>query len=471
MDHGLTPVHPYVPNSAPATKRAMLDVIGVDSVEALFSSIPAALRMDRPLDLPAALVAEADLERHMHRILAKNRPTTDVVSFLGAGCYPHHVPAVCDEINQRAEFLTAYAGEPYEDHGKWQALFEYTSLMADLLEMDVVNVPTYDGYQAAATALRMAGRITGRSRVIVAQTIAAGKRQKIDTFLAGALDIHYVAIRPDTGHLHAEDVAALLDSQTAAVFLETPNVYGVIEQEAARIAELAHANGSLLVCSTDPLSLGFTTAPTAWGADIVCGDIQSLGLGMHYGGATGGFIATHDDERFVFEYPSRLFGLAPTRVDGELGFCDVAYERTSLAMREEGIEWVGTAAALWGITAGAYLALMGPAGMTQLGDTIASRTRNAMNALDELDGVEVLHSRSAHWREFAVKYQGRSAPDVNAALLERGIYGGASAAEVLGTGTGGSPEHLDGIAIYCVTELHSPADIDQLVSALKDILK
>jgi glycine dehydrogenase subunit 1 len=184
---------------------------------------------------------------------------------------------------------------------------------------------------------------------------------------------------------------------------------------------------------------------------------------MHYGGANGGFIATHDDERFIFEYPSRLFGLAPTRVEGEIGFCDVAYERTSLAMREEGVEWVGTAAALWGITAGAYLALMGPLGIQQLGDTIAVRTREAITALSRVPGAEVLHAESPHWREFAVRFPGRTVAAVNAALRDRGIYGGASAPSVLGRGD-------DDTAFYCVTELHTDSDIAELADALKEIL-
>lgn len=463
MSQGTAPVHPYIPNSAPETKAEMLRAIGVASIDEFFAVIPERLRMARPLDLPPALAAESELERHFTRLLGRNVPVTRALSFLGSGCYPHHVPAVCDEINHRAEFLTAYAGEPYEDHGKWQAIFEYTSLMAELLEMDVVNVPTYDGYQAAATAIRMAGRITGRPRVVLPDLLAIGKRGKIEAFLDGVMEIDYVAPRAETGRLHLEDVAALLGPDTAAVLIETPNLYGVIETDAREIAELAHANGSIVVCSTDPISLGFTEAPASWGADIVCGDIQSLGIGMHYGGANGGFIASHDDERFVFEYPSRLFGLAPTRVAGEIGFCDVAYERTSLAMREEGVEWVGTAAALWGITAGAYLALMGPSGMQQLGDVIAVRTRGAMTSLAQVPGVEVLHPESPHWREFAVRFPGRTVDEVNAALLARGIYGGASAPAVLGRGR-------DDTALVCVTELHTDSDIAELADALKEIL-
>ena len=153
-------VYPYIPNSAPEAKVAMLAAIGASSIDELYAEIPDHLRLKGKLDLPAPLLSEAALVRHMEGLLARNTSTREALSFLGAGCYPHHVPAVCDEINSRGEFLTAYAGEPYEDHGRFQALFEYESLMGELLNMDVVNVPNYDGFQAAATALRMAASFT-----------------------------------------------------------------------------------------------------------------------------------------------------------------------------------------------------------------------------------------------------------------------------------------------------------------------
>lgn len=154
--------HPYIPNAEPRVRAAMLAAVGAGSVEEFYADIPAELRLDRPLDLPAPMASEYELVRHMRGLLDRNTHTAESLSFLGGGCYPHHVPAVCDEVNARSEFLTAYAGEPYEDHGRFQALFEYTSMMGELLEMDVVNVPTYDGFQASATALRMAARRTGR---------------------------------------------------------------------------------------------------------------------------------------------------------------------------------------------------------------------------------------------------------------------------------------------------------------------
>jgi len=172
-------VHPYIPNSEPGVRAEMLAATGASDVADFYAAIPAALRVDGLLDLPEPFTAEADLVRHVEGLLGRNTSTREAVSFLGAGCYRHHVPAVCDEVNGRSEFLTAYAGEPYEDHGRFQALFEYASMMGELLEMDVVTVPVYDGYQASATALRMAGRTTGRPAVLVTSAIAAGKRSKI----------------------------------------------------------------------------------------------------------------------------------------------------------------------------------------------------------------------------------------------------------------------------------------------------
>ena len=172
----------------------MLAAAGLRGIDDVFAEIPPALRLDKALRLPPALASESELSRHMMDLMQRNRHTGDALSFLGAGCYPHHIPAVCSEINSRAEFLTAYAGEAYEDHGKWQALFEYTSLMADLLELDVVNVPTYDGFQASATALRMAGRVTGRPRVLLSEAVGRHKLATIRAYLDGALSVPGVAI-------------------------------------------------------------------------------------------------------------------------------------------------------------------------------------------------------------------------------------------------------------------------------------
>ncbi len=456
-------VYPYIPNSVPEVKREMLRACGAASVEELYAGIPERLRLKRPLDLPPPLLSEAELERHVQDLLNRNRAASECLSFLGAGCYQHHVPAVCDEINGRGEFLTAYAGEPYEDHGRLQALWEYTSLMAELLNMDVVNVPTYDGFQAAATALRMAARITGRGRVVLAGAIGADKLSKLRDYLKPEIEIERASYAASSGLLDFGAVEKLVSGDTAAIYFENPSYLGTIETQGEAFAALAHRHGALLVVSSEPLSLGVLAPPADYGADIVCGDIQALGMHMNFGGGHAGFIATRDEERFVMAYPSRLFGLAPTVVPGEYGFGDVAYERTSFARREEGNEWVGTAAALWGITAGVYLALLGPQGMVEIGEGIMTRARYLMQRLRQLAGVHIPFAQSHHFQEFVVTFSGRRAADVNAALLERGILSGKDLSDEF-------PD-LGQSALYCVNETHTQADLNRLVAELEEVLQ
>ncbi|GAA2937107.1 aminomethyl-transferring glycine dehydrogenase subunit GcvPA [Microbacterium luteolum] len=442
-------VHPYIPNTAPESRAAMLAAVGAESVEEFYADVPESLRLQRALDLPTPLVAEQDLARHVRGILATNRSTEERLSFLGAGTYNHYVPAVVDEVIRRSEFLTAYAGEPYEDHGRFQALFEYQSLMAELLAMDVVNVPTYDGYQATATGLAMAGRLTGRGRVLALSDVLPEKLSKVHDYIRTSLAIEQVAPADGTADLDA--FREQLDDGVAAVWIETPSATGAVETRLAEIAEAAHAVGAIVVVGTDPIGYGVLTPPSMQGADIVTGDIQSLGLHQWFGGAHAGFIAVHDDERFVMEMPSRLFGLESTDVPGEYGFGDVAYERTSFAQREEGKEWVGTAAALWGIATGVYLSLMGPAGMAELGELLLARTRHAQQKLAAIPGVE-LGDTALHLREFTVRFAPARAADVVTALRAQGIEPGV----VLDERT----------LLVCVTEATSAADIDRLADAV-----
>ncbi len=457
-------VYPYIPNSEPAVKRRMLDEVGAGSVDEFYADVPEALRLKEPLDLPPPLLSEHELKRHVEGLLSRNRACDELLSFLGAGCYQHHVPAVCDEVNGRGEFLTAYAGEPYEDHGRFQALFEYCSMMGELLNMDVVNVPVYDGLQATATALRMAGRLTGRRQVLLARTLSADKLSKIRDYCGHELAIELVGYDPRSGQLDLDDLRRQLSDRTAAVLFENPSYLGSIELAGGEIARLAHEQGAVCVVGVNPTSLGVLAPPADYGADIVCGDIQPLGMHMQYGGGQAGFIATRDEPRYVMEYPSRLFGIAPTAVPGEYGFGDVAYERTSFAVREQGKEWVGTAAALWGITAGVYLALMGPQGMADIGEGIVLRARYAALQIGAVPGVRAPVFDAPHFGEFVANFDatGQTVAAVNRALLARGIVGGKDLSAEF-------PE-LGQSALYSVTEVHSRADLDRLAAALREVV-
>ncbi len=457
-------VHPYIPNSSPGVKARMLQEVGAGNVEEFYADVPPALRIKGQMNLPAPFLSEAALRRHVEGLLHKNTTAQQNLNFLGAGCFQHHVPAICDEVNQRGEFLTAYAGEPYDDHGRFQALFEYCSMMGELLEMDVVNVPNYDGFQASATALRMACRITGRKRVLVPEIINQDKLSRLRDYLKPEIEIGFVKHDGRTGGMDLKQLDSLLSSNIAAVYFENPSCLGSLEVCGQEITSKAHQVGALGVVSVDPISLGVLAPPARYGADIVCGDIQSLGMHMQYGGGQAGFIASHDEEKIVMQYPSRLFGIAPTSLPGEYGFGDVAYDRTSFAKREEGIEWVGTAAALWGITAGVYLALMGPQGMQEIGEGILYRTRYARQEIGRIRGVSTKLFNTPHFREFVVDFNktGKKVAEINSALLGKGIFGGKDLSREF--------PWLGESALVCVTEVHTQADIDLLVSALQEVL-
>jgi len=454
-------VYPYIPNSVPEVKEQMLREVGASSTEEFYKDVPESLRVQGRMNLPDALLSEHTLRRHVEGLLAKNRTAGEYLSFLGGGCYQHHVPAVCDEINGRSEFLTAYAGEPYDDHARFQVLFEYASMMGELLSMDVVNVPTYDGLQAAATSIRMACRLTGRQQALVARNLGWEKLSKIRDYCKPDIEIRTIGYEADTGNLDLDELEAVISPHTAAVYFDNPTYLGSIETNGGRIAEIAHEHGAVCVVGADPISLGVLTPPGEYGADIVCGDIQPLGMHMQFGGGHAGYIATRDEEAYVMEFPSRLFGIAPTRVPGEYGFGDVAYERTSFAVREKGKEWVGTAAALWGITAAVYLALMGPQGMVDVGEGIMTRARYAMNRLGAIPGVRVPLAAAPHFKEFVVNFDeaGESVGEINQRLLRRRIFGGIDLSKQFAS--------LGQSALYSVTEVHTKADIDHLVDALR----
>lgn len=456
-------VYPYIPNSSPETQREMLETIGVDSIEELLVDIPLDLRMKKKMNLPKPCLSEVELCRHMNSMLDKNTSVRQAVSFLGAGCYNHQIPAIVDEIISSGEFLTAYAGEPYEDHGRFQALFEYQSMMAELLDVDVCNVPTYDGAQAAATSLRMASRIVGKSTVILAGAINPDSRKVVETYLDSVLSIKTVGYDSDTGLIDLKGLSEKLDEDVAAVYVENPNYLGVIEIQGEAISDMAHKAGAMFVVSVDPSSLGVLQPPSRYGADISCGDIQPLGIHMHYG-TGGGFIATSDDSKIVEEYPSRLFSIAPTS-HGEWGFGDVLWDRTSFATRDGAKEFVGTHSALWGIASGVYLATMGPKGMEDLGKGIMQRSLYAKKLLSSVPGIKTDRFKSISFKEFLVDINetGKTVKDLNQYLLKRGIFGGKDISAEF-------PE-LGQTSLYCVTEMVSPEDIENLVEAIRCFVK
>lgn len=452
--------HPYIPNTVPKVKEEMLKIIGVDSINDLFAGIPEDLKYKGTLAIPEAL-AEYDLRRTVNKTIGKNVSTDDVISFLGGGCWEHFIPAVCDEVNHRAEFVTAYAGDAYEDHGRYQAMFEYQSLMAELVDMDVVNVPTFDWAQAAATSIRMASRLKDRYEVLIPKAISPERLKIIKNYCSPQITVILVDYSKETGQLDLADLKSKISSKTAAIYFENPSYLGFIETAGDEISEIAKSHGAVTIVGVDPSSLGVLEAPIHYGADIVCGELQPLGVHMSYGGGLSGFIATRDENEYVQEYPSRLFGIAPTVKEGEYGFGDVLYDRTSFAQRENGKESVGTQTSMWGLTAGVYLALMGPKGMYELGQSIMQRSQYAIKELEKVEGITASRFGNVNFKEFVVDFNetGKTVEEINKKLRAQGIFGGIDLSENFA--------ELGQCALYCVTEVHAQEDIDKLVSAIR----
>ncbi len=442
----------------------MLAGAGLEDIEELFQQIPADHRVSSPIVLPPALRSEAELKRHLVEVLGKSRSCEEVLSFLGGGCWQHYVPAICDEIVSRSEFLTPVWGTSASDFGRNQAWFEYASQLGELVGMEFVGLPVYSWGCAAGHAIRMAARLTGRSTVLVPAGLDPERLAVIRNYcsppgMRGHVEIVSVAFDPATGRTDLADLHEKLAGLPAAVYIESPTFLGVIESDGAEIAAAARAAGAETIVGVDPISLGVLAAPGDWGADIVVGTTQPLGVHMNAGGGVGGFIATRDEERYAREYPTLQVSICDTIVPGERSFGVILFEQTSYGAREDGKDWTGNSVYLWAIANAVYMALMGPKGFEEIGEAILARSHYAAARLRELPGVAIPWP-TGFFKELVVDFTatGHTVAEINERLRAEGIFGGLDLSR--------SHPELGQSALYCVTEIHAQADIDRLVGAL-----
>ncbi|MBL1117856.1 aminomethyl-transferring glycine dehydrogenase subunit GcvPA [Streptomyces sp. 110] len=454
-------------NSVPAIKQEMLDSIGASSVAELFSQVPVEHRLSRPLDLPPALT-ESELQRHLISTLSKNQTTEQNLNFLGAGCWQHHVPAAVDEVVRRNEWLTSVFGEPSSDHGRNQAWFEFCSQLGELLKMDLVGMPVRSWGVAAGHAIRMASRITGRDEVAVVRAIDPERLSVIRNYcepieMPSHITVRLVEFDPATGLMDLDDLREVVGDKTAAVYFETPSYLGVIEHQGAEIAAIAHAAGAETIVGVDPISLGVLAAPIDYGADIVIGTTQPLGVHMNTGGGVGGFIASRDEERYARQYPTLFISITDTTKEGEYGFGLSLFEQSSYGLREKGKDWTGHSVYMWAIANAVYMALMGPEGFKDVGELILRRAHYAARRIASIEGVRVAFP-SGFFKEFVVDFSGtgHSVADINKALRAHGIFGGKDLSRDF-------PE-LGQSALFCVTEVHTQADLLRLADALSEVV-
>lgn len=466
---GTTRAHPWMANSAPGAIASMLAEIGATSVAEVFEQIPQDHFRKTPLSLPPQLASEMELKRELLRKLKKNQTCEDNLSFLGAGVWQHHVPAIVDEIVGRTEFATNVWGSYQSDHGRNQAWFEFSSQLGALLNLDVVQLPVYSWGCAIGHAIRMAARKTGRSKVLVPRLSDPERLSVIRTYcqpqdMAGAIEVVLVAADPTSGRLDIADLKGKLGPDVAAVYFENPAYLGTIETGAAEIARMARAAGAETIVGVDPISLGVITAPGDYGADIVTGPVQPLGVHMNCGGGVGGFIATRDEPEYVHQYNGFLVSIAETVEPGQYGFGLAVPHQNSYGQREHGNDWTGNSTYLWAIAGAVYMSLLGPEGFRELGHLIVSRARYAARLLADVPGLRITWPETT-FKEFVVNFDatGRSVAQINDALRARGIFGGK---DLSGEGLG-----LGQSALWCVTEVHSAAEIRHAVAQLKEVLK
>jgi len=457
--------HPYIPNSQPEIKKEMMQEIGIKSIDELYADIPEKYRLKKPLNIPEAL-SEFEVKKHVETLLSKNKTWNDMPVFLGAGCWPHYVPAVVKEIVQRSEFLTAYTPyQPEISQGMLQALFEYQSMICELTSMDVANCSMYDWASALGEAARMATRITGRREILIPKIIHPERAATLHVYAEPpGIMIEQVAYERENGQINLEDLKNKISDKTAAVYIENPSYLGFIETQVDEISKEAHAHGALFILGVDPTSLGILKPPGEYDADIVIGEAQPLGNAMNFGGPLLGIFACRGDMNLIRQMPGRIIGLTTTMDGGGQGFCMALQTREQHIRREKATSNICSNEALCAVASAVYMALLGPQGLRELGETIMYKANYAMLLISEIDGVKAPIFKSAHFKEFTVNFDGAglSVKEVHKRLLQHKIHGGKDISKEV-------PE-LGETAIYCVTEVHSREEIERLAEVLKEVL-
>jgi glycine dehydrogenase subunit 1 len=445
----------YVPHTD-ADRAEMLAAIGVEAVEDLFHDVPAAQRFP-DLDLPDPL-SEMEIMAELQAISEENLDLGHFTSFLGAGAYQHYVPRIVDHVISRSEFYTAYTPyQPEISQGTLQSIFEYQSMICALTGMEVANASHYDGATSTAEAVVMALNVARgkRKRVILSPGVHPEYRAVIRTYVQG-MDLDIVGDDDLTANLN--DLAALLDKDTACFVVQSPNFFGEIE-DLEGLAEKVQATRALLIVVTDPISLGMLKPPGDYGADIVVGEGQALGNGLNYGGPYLGLFACR--EKHVRKMAGRLVG-ETVDTEGRPGFVLTLSTREQHIRRERATSNICTNQALCALATSVHLAALGPTGMRKLAELCYHKAHYAASRIAALDGFQVV-GQKPFFKEFVVRCPAPVKAINDYLLAEWGIIGGYD--------LGKDYPHLEDHMLICVTEVISKEEIEALADALSEAVE
>ncbi|HWB84831.1 MAG TPA: aminomethyl-transferring glycine dehydrogenase subunit GcvPA [Bryobacteraceae bacterium] len=433
----------YLPKSD-FERREMLDACGVQSAEELFSHLPEAVRLNRPLNL-APGISEYEIVDYFRARAAEN--ANGYPSFLGAGVYRHFRPVLVDTVVSRGEFLTSYT--PYQaeiSQGTLTTIFEFQTMICQLTGMDVANASMYDGSTATPEAAMMAVRATGKGRVLVARSVHPEYREVLRVYgQHQGMPVEEFGYVPEAGTIDLEDLDRKMDSLTAAVIVQSPNFFGIVDQVRAA-GEIAHRHGALLiVIFTEAVSLGILDPPA--GADIVAGELQSFATSPSYGGPYAGIIATR--EKFIRQMPGRLVGQT-TDSHGNPAFCLTLSTREQHIRREKATSNICTNQALIALMATVFMTVYGKRGLRELAEQNLAKAHYLAGKLQP-------RFCGKFFNEFAVRTAGKSPDEINKVLLKKKIVGGLPLGRFY-------PELADSL-LLCATEMSQRADMDAVAEA------
>ena len=433
---------PFTPNTEEHRKK-MLATIGMDSVEDLFKDIPEKVRNPN-LNLPKAM-SELDLRAYASELSSRNVSAGEYTSFLGAGSYWHHIPAVVSSIASRGEFMTAYTPyQPEVSQGTLQVAYEFQSMICQLTGMDVANAGMYDGSTSLAEAALMACRVTRRNKVAILNSTSPLYTDVLDTYVqAPGIDLEIV----EEGHM-------TLGDEIACLIVQQPNFFGYLE-DMQNLANIAHDAGALLVVSVDPVSLGMFNPPSDYGADIVVAEGQGIGVPMSYGGPYVGIFACRQE--FVRQMPGRIVGKT-LDTQGKEAYVLTLQAREQHIRREHATSNICTSVALISLMMTVYLACMGKQGMRKVAELCYHKAHYAASLISAIPGFSIVeYGTGIFFREFTVRCP-VPPKEVNQSLLEKGIIGGLDVSEYSENGL-----------LLCVTEMNSHEDIENLSDALREV--
>ncbi len=443
-------MHRYIPNTD-GDAAEMMDVIGVKTMDELFRDIPDNLILPEALKLNAGM-SELEIEQKMKELGEKNQSVDDLVCFLGAGAYDHYIPSLVKHLAMRSEFYTAYTPyQPEISQGTLQVIFEYQTMISNLTGMDVSNASLYDGATACAEAAIMAAENTRRDTILVSETVNPETRLVLKNYMHFR-DINLVEVPMADGVTDPERLKALMDGNTAAVIVQSPNFLGIIE-DLTEIEKITHGNKSLLISSVDPISLAILKKPAEYGVDIVVGDAQALGNRLNYGGPYIGFMAT--TTKLMRKMPGRIAGQS-LDVDGRRAFVLTLQAREQHIRRFKATSNICSNQNLNALMASIYMVTMGKKGLREVALQCTEKAHYAASKLTA-SGKYKLAFNQPFFKEFAVIGQ-KDAGRVNKELLANNILGGYNLSKEYGIEKG---------MLLCVTEKRTKQEIDRLIALME----